>query len=136
MIPPSLARSTLRKLPWRWIGAGVAALAVALLVWRIAAWREGYQKLGAAQKALSSEVKARASDRAAYETSLAASQAERERFAADLASVRAKFAALPIPAPKTITVVREVPIAAGQTTCPDSRIAPAFRLHWNAAASP
>lgn len=127
------------KLPTLWkfrklIGYGLAVLAVLILAWRIAAWRDGYLKLGVAQKALVTEKASHEADLMEFARRTEQSEKDRAQLAMDLEAIRAKFANLPPPRILTRTV--EVPIAPGQTTCPVPRINSDFRLHWNATATP
>ena len=114
----------------------LAAAAIALFALRIAAWHRDAQKLPAAVAKLETERKGRAADRVAIAASVKAAEASAAALAADLGAIRNRFASLPVVAPKTLTVVREVRIPDGQTTCPDSRISPDFRLRFNATGTP
>lgn len=118
------------------VGYALTVLAVSLLAWRIAAWRTAYTELPTVRKALTVAEDARKADRELYAKHIADSQAQREALSADLEAIRARFEAMPVPAPKTLIRTVEVPIAPQQTTCPSVRISPDFRLRWNTAASP
>jgi hypothetical protein len=87
MIPPWLALSALKRLPWKLIGYGVAALAVALLVWRVLSWRADAQKLPVAVKALATE-------KQAHNSTIQRHNDEISRYKADLAKQEADTAAL------------------------------------------
>lgn len=120
----------------RWIAYGIAGLAVAILAWRVAAWREGYQARNAAVAALEDERKAREDDRKVYDYNLKQSKASAEALSADLSAIRQRYANMQPPAPKTLIRTIEVPIAPQQTTCPDPRISAAFVGLWNEQAAP
>lgn len=118
----------------KWIAYGLAVLAVVLLAWRVAAWRDGYLKRESAVAALHKEKEAREADLRKFAQDVEQSEKERAALQGDLDAIRAKFAN--VPPPKTVIVTKEVPIAPGQTTCPEPRISSDWRLHYNAVAAP
>ena len=119
----------------RWIGYVVAAIAVSLLAWRIMAWRHGYQQLGEARTALAAEQKQHAADLDSIRQDMAASESRRKALAADMDAIRAKYAALPVPPPKTLIRTVEVPRGPSET-CPSPRVSPEFVSVFNAAGTP
>lgn len=127
------------SLVWRYrkiAGIVILGLALALISWRVAAWRSGYLKLGEVKEALRDAQQAREDDRKTYLENSIKAEKEAQALAADLGEIRARFANMATVLPKTLIVTREVPIAPEQKTCPDTRLSPDFRLRWNAAASP
>jgi len=126
-------------LVWRYrklAGYVLAAAAIAVMLWRVAAWREGYQARAEAVSKLEIERKGRAADRQAWEAQAKQSEADRERLQADFAAIRAKFSAMPVPAPKTLIRTIEVPRETPVTSCPEPRVSPEFVSLWNAAGTP
>ncbi len=123
MIPPWLAMPELKRLPWKLIGYGVAALAIVLLVWRIAAWREGYQEreqaiterdaakaeLAALQKSVDDANKAIKDKDAAYQKTLG----ERDAYASQVAKLLIR------PQVDPQSLIAQVPTHAPVTACPD-----------------
>lgn len=118
----------------KWIGYGLAVLAMSILAWRIHAWRDGYLKRAEAVAQLATEKASHDADLMEFARRTEQSEKDRAQLAMDLEAIRAKFANLPPPRILTRTV--EVPIAPGQTSCPVPRVDPSFRLHWNATATP
>jgi len=126
----------LKNLPWKLIGYGVAVLAISILAWRIATWRTGYLKHAAAVTALHKEQAGRKLDRKTYLENSIKAEKEAQALAADLAGIRERFAKLQQQSP-IVTIKRvEVPIAPGQTSCPEPRVSPDFLRMWNDAGKP
>jgi len=130
-------------MPWLWllkhwrIAAYVfAAAAIALLAWRVMAWRAGYLERDEAVSKLENERKGRAEDRQNFAASLAESQAKREALQADFAKIRGKFAGMAVPPPKTLVTTEDTPLAAGKTTCSMPHVSSQFVSVWNAQAAP
>lgn len=127
------------SLVWRYrkiAGIVILGLALALISWRVAAWRSGYLKLGEAKEALRDAQQAREDDRKTYLANSIKAEKEAQALAADLGEIRTRFANMATVLPKTLTVIREVPVSEGQTTCPSPRVSPEFVSLWNDAGKP
>lgn len=120
----------------KWLAYGLAALAVALLAWRVAAWRDGYLKREAAVAALHKEKEAREADLRQYAQDVERSEQERAALQGDLDAIRARFDNLPIPAPKTLIRTVEVPRETQVTSCPEPRVSVDFVRVFNDAGKP
>jgi hypothetical protein len=131
-LPPALTFAWRYR---RWVAYGLAVVAVAALLWRVNVWHDKAGKLDAAVKALATEEAAHKATVAAQVAENARSQAEREALAADLAGIRAKFAGIVIPTPKTLVRIVEVPRGTSET-CPSPRVSPDFVRVWNDAGTP
>lgn len=118
----------------KWLAYGLAVLAVVLLAWRVAAWRDGYLKRESAVAALHKEKEAREADLRKFAQDVEQSEQERAKLQRDLSSIQERFDNLP--PPKTIIKIREVPIAPGQTTCPVPRVSTDFVRVWNDSGKP
>jgi len=127
------------KAIWRYrkiAGVVILGLALALISWRIASWRTGYLKHAAAVTALHKEQAGRELDRKTYLENSIKAEKEAQALAADLADIRERFAKLQQQSP-IVTIKRvEVPIAPGQTSCPEPRVSPDFLRMWNDAGKP
>ena len=127
------------KVVWRYrkiAGIFILCLALALISWRVAAWRSGYLKLGEAKEALRDAQQAREDDRKTYLANSIKAEKEAQALAADLAGIRERFAKLQQQSP-IVTIKRvEVPIAPGQTSCPEPRVSPEFVSMYNDAGKP
>jgi hypothetical protein len=128
----------LGKVPWRLIGYGLAAVAIALLVWRIAAWREGYHKLDAAEAALEAERADFAGKVAKYLEDQKSAEIARQKLATDLAAITLKYEALKGRPPETLVRRITVPVEVQgvQVNCPAVRVSGEFVRVWNESASP
>lgn len=127
------------SLVWRYrkiAGIVILGLALALISWRVAAWRSGYLKLGEAKEALRDAQQAREDDRKTYLANSIKAEKEAQALAADLGEIRTRFANMATVLPKTLIVTREVPVSEGQTTCPSPRVSPDFLRMWNDAGKP
>ena len=114
-----------------------AAGAVCFMLWRVAAWREGYQQRAAAVKALATAEKALKTCQdatAKANAAVAASNAAYEATEAERKAAQAAVLALlnrPPPNPKTLIVER--PTNAPVSSCPDR--SPEWRLRYNEIAA-
>lgn len=127
------------KIAWayrKWVAYGLAVLAMSILIWRVHAWREGYLARNAAVKALATEKQAHDADLLRIAQQQEQDAADRAKLQQDLSSIRERFAALQKQSPIVTIRTVEKPIAPGQTTCPEPRVSPDWRLHWNAVAAP
>lgn len=120
----------------KWLAYGLAALAVVLLAWRVAAWRDGYLKRESAVAALHKEKEAREADLRKFAQDVEQSEQERAKLQRDLSSIQERFDNLPIPAPKTLIRTVEVPRETPVTSCPEPRVSVDFVRVFNDAGKP
>lgn len=114
----------------KFIGYGLALLAVLGVIWQVNHWRVQAGQKKAAVAALAVEVKAHKDDLVSVKTELAVSEKARVKLLNDNAAIKKSFAAqLASIKPKTLIVTKVVP---GET-CPRSTLSPDFLLHFNAA---
>jgi hypothetical protein len=127
------------KVVWRYrkiAGIVILGLALALISWRVAAWRSGYLKHGEAVKALSIERDGRLNDRKTYLANSIKAEKEAQALAADLGEIRTRFANMATVLPKTLIRTIEVPRETPVTSCPEPRVSPEFVSMWNDAGKP
>lgn len=127
------------SLVWRYrkiAGIFILGLALALISWRIAAWRSGYLKLGEAKEALRDAQQAREDDRKTYLENSIKAEKEAQALAADLGAIRTRFAEMAIVLPKTLIRTVEVPRETPVTSCPEPRVSPEFLRMFNDAGKP
>lgn len=115
----------------RLIGYGVAAIAIAILLWRIHAWREGYLERDAAVAAKAALEAAYAEREEQMAKDRAADDKRREALALTLETARATIEKLRANPIKSV-VYREKPATNGK--CDDPRIGPDYVSVWNDTA--
>ncbi len=115
--------------PWVILGAVLALIAGAWYMYDLGGDRREdaiYAEQAKEKAALDAEAKKQREADQLRDAALAKETADlRKRLAHILANP---------PKPETLVEVREVPVNAGQTTCPAPRLSSDFLLHYNAAA--
>lgn len=122
----------LTAIPWKLIGIGIAALALALFVWRINAWHNGYKERDKAVADLAAYGEAVKAKEARMSKDRAEDESRRAALSLRLANVSTELESLRLNPPKASVVYREKPAKNG--VCDNPRIGPDWFGVYNQAA--
>ena len=125
----------LGRIPWKLVVISIICIALFAGGWMVRGWKEEAAQAAAIEKTLELERKAREErDREHREQAAKDAQllretvAERDRLQAELVRLQAATVALPLTRTETKVIHADC-------SCPDSRLAPSFRVCFNAAAT-
>lgn len=113
-----------------------SVLIMSILAWRVSVLIDKAADRDRAVTALHKEQEGRELDRKTYLENSIKAEKEAQALAADFDAIRTRFAEMATVLPKETIRVVEVPIAAGQTTCPSPRVSPEFVSLWNDSGKP
>lgn len=125
----------LARVPWRLLGILLVCLVLFAGGWTVRGWRDDAERAAAIEQARQAERQAfELRDRQHREQAdrdqvlLTTAALERERLQSELSRLQAATVALPL-------IRTETKVAHADCSCPDPRIAPAFRVCFNAGAT-
>lgn len=125
----------LARVPWKLLGILILCAALFAAGWNVRGWKEASAQRAAIVKALELEREAYATRDREHQEQIARDALilqealeERDRLQAELARLQSATVALPLTRTETKVIHADC-------SCPDTRIAPSFRVCFNAAAT-